>query len=122
MLDRGLEVIGVAADVRSADDVANLVGAAVEQHSRADVLVNNARHSGVTAETPVSSDTTRSAPTSTVRSWRLDPLTQRVKQGVCGPVAGPQRTRCPAAVARRLRSARPSLRRRSTPAGGLGSY
>lgn len=50
--DRGFDVAGVAADVRRADDVRSLVGAAVAQFGHVDVLVNNAGRSGggVTAD------------------------------------------------------------------------
>lgn len=48
----GYEADGVAADVRRPEDVAHLVGAAVERYGHIDVLVNNAGRSGggVTAD------------------------------------------------------------------------
>lgn len=50
--DEGLEVDGLAADVRSRESVAELVSAAVATYGRVDVLVNNAGRSGggVTAD------------------------------------------------------------------------
>jgi ketoreductase len=50
--DRGGQVAGTAADVRSREDVRELVGAAVQEYGQVDVLVNNAGRSGggVTAE------------------------------------------------------------------------
>jgi ketoreductase len=50
----GLEVDGAPADVRSADDIAALVRAAVDRFGPVDVLVNNAGRSGggVTADIP----------------------------------------------------------------------
>jgi ketoreductase len=52
--ERGFDAAGATADVRNADAVRDLVGAAVEQYGQVDVLVNNAGRSGggVTAEIP----------------------------------------------------------------------
>jgi ketoreductase len=50
----GLDVQGVACDIRSIDDIRGFVAAAVERFGRIDVLVNNAGRSGggVTAQLP----------------------------------------------------------------------
>jgi ketoreductase len=50
--EEGLEIQGIACDVRSADDVRMFVTAAVEQYGPVDILVNNAGRSGggVTAD------------------------------------------------------------------------
>ncbi|MBO0806687.1 MAG: 3-oxoacyl-ACP reductase FabG [Actinobacteria bacterium] len=50
--DRGFDAAGAPSDVRRPAEVANLVGAAVEQYGQVDVLVNNAGRSGggVTAD------------------------------------------------------------------------
>ena len=50
--ESGYDAAGVVADIRRQEDVKRLVGSAVEQYGRVDVLVNNAGRSGggVTAE------------------------------------------------------------------------